>query len=187
MHLSRQVLKSLIRDKNLVTNFADLEHQLTANGFDVRLAAIVEIKDAGKLAISKANNAPPKLGKAFVLEGFEDRLKGYEVEDIQTRESVKLERLRPYLVITCEEVNTPGNLMIHIGARSSLFRLTQSLLGTTFGEAGYKGFLTFMLLPILDGEVELGARIAQLSFGELKGSAHYEDQKETNYQGGKLF
>lgn len=188
MHLSRDVLKGLIKN-GLITNFADIDHQLTANGFDVRLAAIVEIEDAGKLAVQKADNRLPKLGKAVVLKGFEDRLEGYEIAEKQVvpNGSVKLERLKPYLVITCERVNTPSDLMIHIGARSSLFRLTQSLLGATFGEAGYAGFLTFMLLPVLNGEVELGARIAQLSFSQLSGESHYEEQKETNYQGGKLF
>lgn len=176
-------------ENGLITGFADLDQQLTANGFDVRVAGIVEIKDAGKLAVSKAQNKAPKLGRAIVLKGFEERLADYSVDqkDVVPAGSVKLERLRPYLVITCEKVKTPTSMMFHITPRSSLFRLTQSLLGVSFGEAGYEGFLTFMLLPFLDAEIELGARIAQLSFAELKGEGHYAQQKESNYQGGKLF
>ena len=187
MHLSRNELKELIVKKKLVTNYGDLEGQLTPNGVDVRLAAIIEIDDGGRLAVSKSQNKAPKLGRAFVLKGYEDRLKEYETKELIISDAIRLERLKPYFVITCEEVNTPPNLMFHIAARTSLFRLTQSLLGCTFGEAGYKGFLTFMLLPFLDGEIELGSRFAQLSFTELKGESHYENQKETNYQGGKLF
>lgn len=189
MHLSKNVLKELILNSNVVSDFADIDAQLTANGFDVRVAAIVEIESGGRLAVSKANHVAPKLGSGAVLKGFEDRVSGYETSDLQVVEEgvVKLERLKPYLVVTCEKVNTPNNLMIHAGPRSSLFRLTQSLLGLTFTEAGYSGYLTFLLVPFADSEVELGARIAQLSFSELKGEANYSEQKESSYQGGKLF
>ena len=188
MHLSKDVLKTHIQN-GLVTGYADLDGQLTANGFDVRVCAIVEIIDGGKLAVAKPNNKPPKLGKAYILKGYEDRLAGYDVTEkmIVDSLSIKLEKLRPYFAITCEKVNTPPNLMFHIVARTSLFRLTQSALISTVGEAGYQGFLTFMLLPFLDSEIELGARFAQFCFTELKGSAHYAQQKESNYQGGKIF
>lgn len=189
MHLSRDVLKKCIVENQLITNYSEVDSQLTANGFDTRLAAIVEIVNGGRLAISKNDNLSPKLGSAVVLKGFEDRLAGYDIKEVKVADSgvVKLERLKPYLVLTCEQVNTPNNLTFHIVPRSSLFRLTQSLLGCSIGEAGYKGFLTFMLLPILDSQIELGARFAQICFTELKGTSNYENQKETNYQGGKLF
>lgn len=188
MLLSRDVLKELILNKQLITEYEDIDKQLTANGFDIRLGAIVEVLDGGKLSISKADIRPPKLGKAVVLPGFEKRLEGYDIKELIIGTGVvKLDSLKPYLVIPCEFINTPNDLMFHINARTSLFRITQSLLGCTIGEAGFKGFLTFMLFPVLDCEIELGARIAQLSFSELKGEAHYEQQKETNYQGGKLF
>lgn len=189
MHLSKEFLKQIILEKKLVTNYHDLENQLTANGFDTRLAAIVEIENGGKLAINKADNIHPKLGKAYVLKEYENRLEGYQLKDkiVVDKGSIKLNGLKPYFAITCEEVNTPNDLMIHITPRSSLFRLTQSLLGCSFGEAGYKGFLTFMLMPFLDSEIELGARFAQISFSEIKGHGDYEQQKEKNYQGGKLF
>ncbi|MBS3148569.1 hypothetical protein J4219_06795 [Candidatus Woesearchaeota archaeon] len=189
MHLSRDVLKEKILSNKLVTDYADIDAQLTANGFDMRLAAIVEIDDGGKLAVQKSDNRQPKLGKAFVLKGYEDRLQGYDIKEkvVVDKLSVKLERLKPYFVITCERVNTPRSLMFHIAARTSLFRFTQSALLSTFGEAGYEGFLAFMLLPFLDSELELGARFAQLCFTELRGEAHYGEQKQTNHQGGKLF
>lgn len=188
MHFSREILKQHI-ESGLLTNFSDVEKQLTANGFDVRIAAIVEVKDGGKLAVDKKNNRAPTLGNAVVLKGFESRLEGYAIaeKNVVEQGTVKLDKLKPYLIITCEEVNTPSNMMFHIAPRSSLFRVTQSLLGCSFGEAGYKGFLAFMLLPFLDSELELGTRIAQLSFSELKGESSYEQQKESNYQGGKLF
>ncbi len=189
MHLSKEILKQIISEQKIIMNYYDLENQLTANGFDMRLAAIVEIENGGKLAVNKADNIHPKLGRAFVLKEFESRLEGYLLKEknVLDKGSVKLNGLKPYFAITCEEVNTPNNLMIHITPRSSLFRLTQSMLGCSFGEAGYKGFLTFMLMPFLDSEIELGARFAQISFSELKGHGDYAGQKEKSYQGGKLF
>jgi len=189
MHLSKDVVKKLIVDQNLISNYSDLDGQLTANGIDARLAAIVEIVDGGRLAISKSDHVAPKLGAAVVLKGFEDRLQGYDIKDVQVVDDgvVKLDRLKPYFVVTCEKVNTPGNLMLQIAPRTSLFRLTQSLLGCGLSEAGYQGFLTFMLVPLLDSEIQLGARFAQLSFIKLEGESHYEQQKESSYQGGKLF
>lgn len=189
MHLSRDVVKKLIVEQNLITNYSDLDGQLTANGIDARLAAVVEIVDGGRLAVSKGDHIAPKLGSAVVLKGFEDRLSGYDLKEVQVIDGgvVKLERLKPYFVITCEKVNTPNNLMLQIAPRTSLFRMTQSLLGCGMSEAGYQGFLTFMLVPMLDSQIELGARFAQLSFIKLEGEAHYEEQKESSYQGGKLF
>ena len=189
MHLSRDVLKQLILDKQLVTGYADLDGQLTANGIDVRLAAIIEIIEGGKLAVDKKNNRPPKLGRVWVLKGYEERLAEYKLNNIQILEqgSVMLEPGKPYFVLTCEQVNTPDDHMFHIQARTSLFRFTQSTLLCTVGEAGYQGFLTFILVPFLKSEIELGTRFAQFIFTELRGKANYKQQKQANYQGGKLF
>jgi len=187
MYLSRDVLKGLIETQQLVQNYEDIDKQVTANGVDMRLAAIIEVSDGGKLAIEKVNNRPPKFGKAIVLPGFEKRLEGYQVEELVVGTgTIKLHKLKTYLAVTCEEVNTPKNLMFTILPRSSLFRLTQSLLGTGFGEAGYRGCMTYMLLPFADSEIELGARFAQIAFSELKGEADYEQQKESTYQGGRI-
>ena len=181
------MLKQLILEKNLISNYCGLDEQLTANGFDVRLAALVEVRDGGRLGMKKEKNRAPKLGKAYVWKGYEERIQGYGIEELAVVEEVQLKPLQPYLAVSCEHVSTPNNLMIHITPRSSLFRLTQSLLGCSFGEAGYCGFLTFLLLPFSIGEIELGARFAQLSFSELKGEGDYLAQKENSYQGGKLF
>ena len=189
MHLSRDVLKQNIVDKGIVKGDSDINEQLTANGFDVSLAALIEILEGGTLAIKKENNKQPVLGKAWVLQGYEHRLKDYSLTEINAAEQlvIDLDPLKPYFAITCEEVNTPEDMMFHIEARTSLFRFTQSLLMRTVGEAGYKGFLVFILLPFLKSRIELGTRFAQLIFTELKGKANYEQQKNFNHQGGKLF
>ncbi len=187
MHIGKEELKELIEDKELITDYDSIEKQITANGFDFRVCAIIEIKNSGRLSIEKKDNKKPKLGKAYALPGYVSRLEGFDIKKNIDKKIVKLRKMKPYLVISCEQVNTPENMMIHITPRSSLFRLTQSLLGCSFGEAGYKGYMTFMLLPVLNCEIELGARIAQISFSQITGKANYEEQKESSYQGGKLF
>ena len=186
-NLNQDSLRSLI-SSGLVSNFENVNKQLTANGFDVRVCAFVEVLKGGKLAINKENNVPPTLGRAFVLPGYESRLNDYSVSEIITTENfVDLLQGRPYFVVTCEEVNIPDNIMLTLAHRTSLFRFTQSIMGFGFGEAGYKGYLTFMLIPSLDCSVQLGSRVAQMSFSLLTGKADYSSQHEANYQGGKLF
>ena len=188
-NLGRDALKALIVEKQLVKGFKSLDEQLTANGFDARLAAVIEVVKGGRLAVRKEDNRAPKLGRAYVLPGFEGRLKGYDLESttlLAESEPVTLECGKCYLVITCEEVQMPTDVMLDIGPRSSAFRYAQVSLEATFGEAGYKGFLTFLLRANLDAEIELGSRFAQLVFSQLTGHSHYEGQRELNYQGGKL-
>lgn len=188
MFLSKSFIKDLILKQDLITGFSNLEQQLTANGFDLRVAAFVEVLEGGALAVEKKNNVAPKLGRAFVLSGFEDRLQGYDItERIIMAGSVSLKKLQPYLVITCEKVNIPKNMMVFVASRTSLFRLAQTACVNGFSEAGYEGFWAFMLMPFLDTKIELGARFAQAAFAELKGESHYDEQKEKSYQGGKLF
>jgi len=188
MHLSKPVLKMLIESQSLVTGFDDLDAQLTANGIDVRVCAIIEITNAGKLAINKQNNVSPKIGKVFVLPGYESRLDGYESEEIiTTTDFVDLQAGKPYLIVTCEKLKMPRNMMAHLANRSSVFRFTQSTMSFGFIEAGFEGYLTFLLNPSLNGSIQLGARVAQVAFSMLTGESHYGEQKETNYQGGKIF
>ena len=187
-NLNRDVLKELILKDNIIEGFDDLDKQLTANGFDVRACAVVEILEGGKLAVEKKDNVPPKLGRAFVLPGYEDRLAGYDVQETMTTDSfVQLKKSQPYFLITCEKVNTPEHLMGTNIHRTSLFRFTQSMMAFGFTEAGYKGYLTFVLIPFLDSSLQLGSRVAQMSFSLLTGKSNYEQQKEASYQGGRLF
>lgn len=187
--LSRDVLEKEIKENKIVEGIESLEGQLTANGVDFRLAGIIEVEKGGVLAVEKARSKPPVLGRAFVLSGFESALSGLEVkktEVLSVGAPIKLKKLAPYLAISCETVNTPDKYNFKIEARSSLFRLAQGVLETAFGEAGYKGRLTFLIFTLTDAEIELGARFAQVAFSTLEGRAHYEKQKETSYQGGRI-
>ncbi|MFH1127421.1 MAG: hypothetical protein ABIG84_04460 [archaeon] len=188
-NLSKDVLRTEIINDKLVVDYEDLDVQLTANGIDFRVAAIIEVKKAGELRINKKDMKMPVLGVAHVMEGFEDVVSGLELEDtvvLPKGSQVSIDKLVPYLVVSCEKVNTKENLNFKIECRSSLFRITQSVLETAFGEAGYRGGLTFLMFSLLDTKIDLGVRFAQIVFSTLSGNAHYEEQKESSYQGGKV-
>lgn len=188
-NLSKDVLKKEIIEDKLVENYNDLDIQLTANGIDFRAAAFIEVKEAGELRINKADMKMPVLGIAHVMEGFENVVAGLELDDVVVHPEgtqISIDKLKPYFVISCEKVNTKEYLNFKIECRSSLFRITQSVLETAFGEAGYRGGLTFLVFSLLDTKIDLGVRFAQIVFSTLEGSAHYEEQKESSYQDGKV-
>ncbi len=187
--LGKKDIEHLINTMSLVRNFKSLEEQLTANGMDFRLAGLIEVIEAGEIGLSKRDNKPPVFGNAYIMEGYRDVLNNLDVKSksiLKEGEKVALNGLKPYLVVTAEEVNTPKDIMMKIEIRSSLFRYAQLLLETAFVEAGYKGRLTFMLLPILNTKIALGSRICQISFIRLSSEGNYEEQKEFSYQGGKV-
>ena len=187
--LSRTTLEKLILEKKLVENYKSLEEQLTPNGMDFRLGAIIEVEKSGTITISKERMKKPIFGKAYVLKGFEHYVDGIEVKEIISLDEgtpVILQGNKPYLVLSCETVNTPEDIQFKLEIRSSLFRFGNCILETGFGEAGYRGKLTNLLYSILGTEIEIGVRVCQLAFYQLDGKEHYEKQKQTNYQGGKI-
>ncbi|MBW6462106.1 MAG: hypothetical protein K0B07_03615 [DPANN group archaeon] len=188
--LSKETLKNLIKEKNIISDYKDIDYQITANGFDFRLAVLIEVKKAGQLRIDKNSAIKPKLGNAYVLKGFENHIKNLKTENIIVLKEgtlIYLDEKKTYLAVTCEKLNTPENTNFEIEPRSSLFRYCQCDIVTGFGEAGYRGILTVMFKPSLPGAaIDIGVRFMQVSFNILDSNAHYNDQKENNYQGGNI-
>ncbi len=187
--ISRKELEERIKKENVISGYEDLEKQLTSNGIDVRVCAIIEVEKAGEIGITKEEHKKPLFGKMWVLEGKEkdfDNLKVSEKITVKKGVKIPLKRLQPYLVVSCEEVRCPKEWFFKIEIKSSLFRLAQMMLETAFGEADYKGKLTFLLFPTLDTSLAMGAGIAQIAFYELSSPASYEEQHTSSYQGGKI-
>ena len=188
-NIGKTSLKNKILNEKLVEGYDNLDKQITANGVDFRLAAVREVLEAGELRIDKSLAKKPKLGKAWVMKGYENYIDGLNLSEVEVCTEgtlVSLDKLKPYLVVSCEKVNTPRDYNFKIECRSSLFRLTQSVLETAFGEAGYCGTLTFLMFSLLDTKIDLGVRFAQVVFSKLDSDAHYEEQAESSYQGGKV-
>lgn len=188
--LSKETLINLIKEKDIISNYKDIDTQITANGFDFRLAALIEVKKAGQLRIDKKSAKKPELGIAYILEGFENHIKNIDTEQtiiLKEGTLIYLDNKKTYLAITCEKVNTPENTNFEIEPRSSLFRYCQCDIVTGFGEAGYNGILTVLFKPSLPGAaIDIGVRFMQVSFNKLDANSHYENQKENNYQGGNI-
>lgn len=187
--ISRRELKEQIEKEKVIMGYEDLEKQLTSNGIDIRVCAIIEIEKAGEIGIVKKEHKKPRFGKVWVMKGMKDYVEGIdadEVIEVKKGEKISLKSMKPYLVVSCEEVKCPKNWFFKIEIKSSLFRLAQIILETAFGEADYKGKLTFLLLPTLDTALAIGASIAQIAFYELTSEASYEEQYSTSYQGGKI-
>ncbi len=183
-------LRKMIQDQGLISSYRDMDSQITANGFDLRLAALIEVDKAGELRIDKKSARKPVLGHAYIMEGMEDAISGIackETEIISEGELVDLESSRTYLAVTCEKINAGEGLNFELEPRSSLFRYCQCGLINGFGEAGYKGRLTVLFKPFLDGAaIDMGVRFIQVCFNRLDSKEHYENQKESNYQDGRI-
>ena len=189
MRLGKKNIEKMIKENDLVIDYENLDKQLTANGIDFRVAAIIEVVEAGTMHIKKDECKKPKFGNLWVMENFENVVDGVDCEKKEVVPEgffVELKKETPYLFITCESVNTPKDYNFTIQCRSSLFRMTQSVLATAFGEAGYRGVLTLMVAPLMDTGVDIGVRFCQIVFSKLDTESHYEEQKETNYQDGKV-
>ena len=189
MRMSKKTLENMIKEKNLVSDYNNLDKQLTANGIDFRAAAIIEVLEAGTMRIKKEDCQKPKFGRVWVMNGFEHVVDGVSCDEKITVDEgtlVNLKKETPYLFVTCEKVDTPKDYNFTIQCRSTLFRMTQSVLATAFGEAGYRGVLTLMVVPVLDTGVDVGVRFCQIVFSKLDNESHYEEQGETNYQDGKV-
>ncbi|NOQ56045.1 MAG: hypothetical protein GQ477_04540 [Nanohaloarchaea archaeon] len=188
--MGSETLKRLIKEQDIISDYKDIDIQITANGFDFRLAALIEVKKAGQLRIDKSGAKRPELGTAYVLKGFEGHIKNIETEKtiiLDEGTLIELDDKKTYLAVTCEKVNTPENTNFEIEPRSSLFRYCQCDIVTGFGEAGYRGLLTVLFKPTLpNAAIDIGVRFMQVSFNRLDSDAHYEDQKENSYQGGNI-
>jgi len=186
--ISKKELREKIIKEKVVENYKDLESQLTPNGIDIRVCAVLEIKKAGEIGLTKDQHKKPIIGKAWVLEGYEKEVESLTSEIIVVKEGekIELEGLKPYLVVSCEKINCPKDWFFSIEIKSSLFRLAQMILETAFGEADYHGKLTFMLLPTLPTKLAIGAGIAQVSFFQLSSEESYNEQKNASYQGGRI-
>lgn len=188
--IGKTTLKKLIEEKNLITSYKDIDSQITANGFDFRLGALIELKKAGQLRIDKSKAIKPQFGKVWALKEFEkyvDHIEKDNIISLEEGELIELDSKTTYLAVTCEKVNTPENLNFEIEPRSSLFRYCQCGIINGFGEAGYKGRLTIMFKPFLEeAGIDIGVRFIQVSFNTMDSEENYEDQKESNYQDGKI-
>ena len=150
--LSSAEIRALIDEEpSLFRDFGDLDQQVQANGFDLRLEDVKRFAGPGSIGIDNADRVLPEL-EAIVpdADGWLNLAPG------------------AYHIMYAETVTLPRNLMALGRPRSSLGRSGVSL-HTAVWDAGYSGRSTsLMVVYNPDGfRVQIGARVAQLVFIEL--------------------
>lgn len=160
--LSSAEIRALIEaEPPLFSDFDDLDAQVQANGFDLRLERVQRFTGAGTIGVDNADRVLP------------------ELSSVEPDDSGWLS-LEPgaYHITYAETVSLPKNLMALGRPRSSLGRSGVSI-HTAVWDAGYSGRST-SLMVVYNPEgfrVQIGARVAQLVFIELTTA------DEVGYQG----
>jgi len=162
--LGYERILELIKNGSLIENVD--EKNIQPSGVDLRVKCIYRLKNGG-------------------FFGTNDRMTP-DVESISDKfgEKIKIEPNEFVLVETMEKVNMPKDVMAIVLPRSSLFRCGVSL-HTAVVDPGFQGTLTFGMknLSEFPFEIEIGSKIGQIVFEEVKGNVKLYDGK---YQGGKV-
>ena len=164
--LNRKEIKRLIESDNLITDYCDLDTQLTPNGFDLTAAKIFEFSGSGAVDFSnKERNIPECRELAFKKENPDDKFGWWELEP------------GIYKVVTNETVKLPLDLIGVAYPRSSLLRMG-AFTQTGVWDAGFNGVSEFVLVVANSRGIKLkqNARVAQLLFTKI-------NETETGYSG----
>jgi len=157
-------IKELIKTKKLLENVD--EKNIQPAGVDIRVKCIYRLKNGGFLGVKDRRTPDVEVVAKYKDEKF----------TLKPNEFV--------LVETMEKVNMPNDLLAIILPRSSLFRCGVSL-HTAVVDPGFIGTLTFGMKNLSDHpfDIEIGSRIGQIVFEEVKGNTKLYKGK---YQGGKV-
>ena len=164
--LNKEEIEKLIKEKNIIEGYIDLNTQLTPNGFDLTAANIFSFNDKGRIDFSNKERSfpeceeinPVKLSKEEKF-GWWDLKKGI------------------YKVKTNETLNLPRDLIAFAFTRTSLLRMGAFTQHGVWG-AGFCGKSEFVL--VVDNfngvSIKQNARVAQLVFERIT-------ETKTGYQG----
>lgn len=164
--LNREEIKRLIQENKLISNYVDMDTQLTPNGFDLTVARIYEFNGAGAVDFSNKERKIPECRELLPQKEKEyDRFGWWS--------------LNPgiYKVVTNEIVKLPLDLIGVAYPRSSLARMG-AFTQTGVWDAGFEGVSEFVLVVAnqLGMELKQNARVAQLLFTRIT-------ETETGYNG----
>jgi len=159
-----EILKLIKKKPPLIENVD--EKNIQPSGVDLRVKCVYKLKNGGYLGVK--NRKTPHI----------------EVINRESDEKIILKPNEFVLIETMEKVNMPNNLIAIVLPRSSLFRCGVSL-HTAVVDPGFVGTLTFGMknLSNFPFKIEIGSKIGQIVFEEVKGNFKLYDGK---YQGGKV-
>jgi len=152
--LNREEIESLIKEKELIVGYIDLDVQLTPNGFDLTCGSISEFTAPGALDFSNKERKIPAGKELFPeKETREDKFGWWNLKK------------GAYKIKTNEAVNLPQDLIAMAFTRTSLLRMGAFTQHGVW-DAGFKGKGEFVLIVENPAGiwVKQNARIAQLIF-----------------------
>ncbi|MBD3208659.1 MAG: hypothetical protein GF370_04385 [Candidatus Nealsonbacteria bacterium] len=171
MILGTDKLLSLIKNKKLIEGLDQQDINIEGCGVDLRIGELYEMQKGKGFIYRKTRKTP----SYELIAEFEK----------QKEKKVALEPGKFYVGKTIEKINTPEDLFGIFIPRGTFFANGISVLGFRV-DPGYKGNFRFHLANIggNDFELEMGARIANMIFLEVKGKTNpYQGQ----WQGGRAF
>ena len=154
---SDEILKK-VKNEEMVKNLSNRELKNPEGpGFDLRAGEIYQIQGGGFLGVKERKTAISELSASK-----KDGDKSYILNPDDY-----------VLIRTIEEVKLDQNTFAQIFARTTLFRSGVMLLSGKISP-GYFGSLTFGLKNVGPAKfkIELGARVAFISFQEVKGKSN---------------
>lgn len=148
--ISKNQIRRLILEKNLISDYISLEIQLQPNGFDCTLRKVGRLKAQAKLDFDNSEREIP------------------EVEEIEFKNDWVFLEKGYYRAYLNEVVRIPKNMMALARPRSSLIRAGANIL-TAVWDAGYEGRSEVGLVVYNESGIWLkrNARIVQLVFFTL--------------------
>lgn len=170
MVLSDQELEEKIKN-GLITDYIDLDTQLTPNGFDFTAGKIFRIEESGKVDFSNLEREIPDYDEIQAEKmDSEDKYGWWDLEQGQ------------YIVETNETVDIPSNLVGFAYPRSTLLRMGVSIQNGVW-DSGYTGKSRFLLVVHNSEGVRIkeNARVNHIIFEEKEDS---EDSYSGRYQEG---
>lgn len=170
MILGTDRLWKLIKEKKLIEGLDQEEINVEGCGVDLRIGELYEMGQGRGFIYRKTRKTPPyRLVSQFG--------KG--------KQKISIDSDKFYVGKTIEVINTPDDLFGIFIPRGTFFANGVSVLGFRV-DPGYKGNFRFHLANIGGGdfEIEMGSRIANMIFLEVKGETNpYIGQ----WQGGRAF
>ncbi len=164
--LNREEIKRLIDKNSLISNYCDLDTQLTPNGFDLTAAKVYEFSGPGAVDFSNKERKLPFCRELFPQkESQADEFGWWSLSQ------------GIYKVVSNETVKLPLDLIGVAYPRSSLLRMG-AFTQTGVWDAGFEGLSEFVLVVQNPRGMKLkqNARVAQLLFTKIT-------ETETGYNG----
>jgi dUTP pyrophosphatase len=147
MILNDEEIRRLIVERSLITNYMDIEKQITPNGFDLTVEKVFEFVDEGAIGFSNEERVLPEMNELNWKTNFIKLNKGC------------------YKVRTNEIIKMPLNLVGIAMPRSSLLR-SGVTISTGVWDAGFEGKSEFLLMVENDKGFKIwrNARVVQIIF-----------------------